>query len=110
MVTKNEWLAFRYQWLKDNPPDHDGYYICGICGKPVWVGDVTLDHILPRSSHPELILDVSNIQPAHGKCNSDKGSRKIVPKVSKAEYELLKYLEGGNPPGDEYGHNKPSAK
>lgn len=50
---------------------------CWICGQPIdysvrrsstddaWEGD----HYHPRSTHPELTNEPSNIRPAHRKCN-----------------------------------------
>lgn len=70
-----KWMAFRAQWLHDNPPDYKGEYICGICKMPVHRLEVTLDHRVPRSIAPERRYDPTNIQPAHGQCNTEKGSR-----------------------------------
>lgn len=33
------------------------------------------DHILPRATHPELALVISNIQASHVMCNRAKGKR-----------------------------------
>ena len=70
-----KWYLFRKKWLKDNPPDDNGYYICRICQRPVSQDEVTLDHIKPRSTHPHLRYDVNNVRPAHLFCNSEKGSK-----------------------------------
>ena len=35
-----EWLKARRVWVKNNPPDHTGYYVCGICGLPVHFSDM----------------------------------------------------------------------
>ena len=87
-----EWLKFVKQWKQDNPPLDNGCYSCGICGRWVFAEEVTLDHILNRSSHPELRLSVENIQPAHGSCNSWKGSRYLEPVVTKEVYEFLGWM------------------
>lgn len=34
----------------------------------------TVDHVIPRTKRPDLIHVQSNLQEAHGSCNSDKGS------------------------------------
>lgn len=68
------WQDFRTDWLKRHT---DEIFICGICGEPVHREVVTLDHRLPRSGNPELRYVDSNIQPAHIKCNLQKGSRRI---------------------------------
>ena len=85
-----DWIRFRKHWLHDNPPMDTGYYLCGICGNWVAAEEVTLDHIEPRTS--ENMFKASNIQPAHGICNYNKGSKHWKPKVSKEQYELLKML------------------
>lgn len=72
-----KWLAFRKKWLLDNPPNHEGYYECYICGRWILAKEVTLDHILPRSRRPDLVLDYSNIRPCCASCNFSKGSKVI---------------------------------
>lgn len=79
--------------MKLNPPNHQGQYLCGICAKTVHVSDFELDHILPRSSHPELKSVFDNLQPTHASCNRRKGSQHWEPLVSKAEYELRRKLD-----------------
>ena len=39
----------RAQWIKDNPPNHAGYYLCHICGGWVHVDQAELDHVTPKS-------------------------------------------------------------
>lgn len=88
-----EWRKVRAAWIKENPPSHEGHYVCGICGKTVHIDDMELDHIEPRSGSPESMYDFSNLQPSHGwPCNRLKGSRRIKPIVSPSEYELRKIL------------------
>lgn len=84
------WLAFRKLWLAANPPLDNGYMICAICGDWVRASEVTLDHIEPRTA--ENIYRSDNIQPAHGACNYNKGSRRLKPKVNKETYEFLSFL------------------
>lgn len=86
----DDWLRFRKHWLKDNPPGDNGYYVCGICANWVLAEEVTLDHIEPRN--PDNIFDYNNIQPAHGSCNYNKGSKRWKPKVSKESHEFLELL------------------
>ena len=68
------WKAFRKDWLSRNP---ELVFTCGICGGQVSREEVTLDHIIPRSSGPQFRYDPKNIQPAHYLCNTTKGSRKV---------------------------------
>ncbi|TAL08204.1 MAG: hypothetical protein EPO02_13535 [Nitrospirae bacterium] len=65
----------RRAWIKANPPNHQGYYTCGICRRQVHESEMELDHILPSSSRPELIDDPNNLQPTHSICNRLKGSK-----------------------------------
>lgn len=74
-MTKRDWLKTRSKWLRENPPNHQGYYECYICGKWVDYSEITLDHIIPRSNRPDLVHDFSNLAPCCYKCNSAKGSK-----------------------------------
>lgn len=71
----NKWLKVRKQWMKENPPNHQGYYFCYICYRAVPSNEVTLDHIIPRSRRPDLRFDFSNLAPCCGLCNYKKGSK-----------------------------------
>lgn len=52
---------------------------CWLCGQPI---DYTrpahhpdaldIDHVHPRSTHPELSLDPANLRPSHVSCNRSK--------------------------------------
>lgn len=35
----------------------------------------TLDHVIPVSKRPDLLLDRANARPAHRACNSSKGDK-----------------------------------
>ncbi len=70
-----EWLKIKKKWKKLNPPNHEGYYTCGICKRAVHYTEVEIDHILPRSARPDLRFTMSNLQPAHHLCNFKKGSK-----------------------------------
>ena len=69
------WIKTRKQWLKENPPNFEGYYVCYLCG--VWVPkkEITLDHVLPRTRGLNLLTDFDNLRPCCGACNSRKGSK-----------------------------------
>lgn len=75
-----KWVQTRNQWIKDNPPNHLGCYICGICGGILHVDELTLDHVVPRSNFRNYDKrdDYSNLQPAHYFCNTEKGSKHSV--------------------------------
>ena len=56
---------------------------CWICGQPIdytvrrsstdeaWEGD----HYHPRSTHPELVNEITNIRPAHRSCNRSRQAK-----------------------------------
>lgn len=92
MKTK-EWNKVRKAWVKENPPNHQGHYVCGICGKTLDSYNMELDHINPRSGNPESVSDFSNLQPTHSYCNQKKGSRRWKPLISQKEYEFRKLLD-----------------
>jgi 5-methylcytosine-specific restriction endonuclease McrA len=73
-VTRRAWLGTRTLWLKNNLPDHRGYYQCHYCGEDVDSAAITLDHKIPRSRAPELRHEMSNLVPACYTCNYLKGS------------------------------------
>lgn len=62
-----QWQATRRKWLKLHPPNHQGYWVCDICG--VWTAQIDLDHIKKRGSHPELLNDLTNLRPLCRSCH-----------------------------------------
>ena len=73
----SDWDKTRRRWREMNPPNHQGYYICGICGQWVNEKEMEVDHIKPRGgSSLNLKHDLNNLQPAHAKCNRLKGSKR----------------------------------
>lgn len=69
------WEKTRKQWLRDNPPNHEGYYVCDYCYKWVGSSEVTLDHMDARSRRPDLRYDKENLTPSCYQCNNKKGSK-----------------------------------
>lgn len=84
------WLNYIPKWKAENPPLDNGCYLCGICGYWVLADEVTLDHIQKRTK--TNLLDPTNIQPAHSRCNYLKGSRSWTPKVTPEIYEFFRWL------------------
>lgn len=68
------WITVRELWFELYAPDYRGMYQCGLCLFEVHIDETTLDHIMPKGSHPKLKYDLTNLQPAHGVCNNRKGS------------------------------------
>lgn len=69
-----EWVKTRRAWVKANPPNHEGYYVCGICGRWVKEDEFELDHKVSRTRDPSRRFDLTNLQPTHSSCNRAKGS------------------------------------
>jgi 5-methylcytosine-specific restriction endonuclease McrA len=64
------WLALRYKALSKN----DGR--CELCGRSKHDGVILhVDHIKPRSKHPELAMRLSKLQILCNECNIGKGNR-----------------------------------
>lgn len=83
------WQATRVCWFAEVPPDLDGdYYQCRLCPFAVHKDETTLDHILTRSSRPDLVFVLKNLQPAHAICNNRRGSMTM-------EAYFARYCPGG---------------
>jgi 5-methylcytosine-specific restriction endonuclease McrA len=58
---------------------------CWLCGQPIdytlpWddLEAFTVDHIKPRSTHPEMADEPSNCLAAHAKCNKSRGNSAVT--------------------------------
>lgn len=68
-LSSPEWRRLRYQALKLS----DGK--CQLCGRSKYDGIVlNVDHIKNRKNHPELALELSNLQILCADCNHGKGN------------------------------------
>ncbi len=56
--------------LKAEPANHEGYFVCYICGG--WFEQVDLEHVKDASTHPELRHDPGNHRWACRGCNLEK--------------------------------------
>lgn len=72
------WEQTRREWIRKNPPSHEGYYTCWLCNRHVHKDEFELDHIIARSRRPDLRFVLSNLAPSHHTCNSRRGSKEIV--------------------------------
>lgn len=77
-----QWITTRQTWIKNNPPDVDGYWICYLqihewCPIGLTERTLTLDHIVSRSHAPSLRFSADNLRPACIYCNNLKGSRSL---------------------------------
>jgi len=79
--------------LAANPPNHQGYNVCYLCGKWIQENEITVDHIVPRSRAPDLRYTFSNLALACGSCNNAKGSKLVnTPKIDLPEDNELQGL------------------
>ena len=67
-----KWRRLRVDTLETNRQRY-GMLACECCGK-MGDGAVHVDHIYPRSTHPELALDPANLQVLCEDCNVGKGT------------------------------------
>lgn len=68
----HKWRRLRVDALEANRQSY-GMLACECCGM-VDVGSFHVDHIYPRSTHPELALDPTNLQVLCDACNIGKGT------------------------------------
>lgn len=61
------------KWKKTQEPNHEGYYVCYICGK--WITYLVAEHVKSKARHPELRTDPNNLKPTCDDCNREKGSK-----------------------------------
>ena len=74
----NEWVKRRKQWIREHPPNFQGYWICYLCGRWVHETEMALDHLAPKSSTKrERAHSDGNLYPTHYLCNQEKGSRRV---------------------------------
>ena len=68
----HKWRRLRVDALEANRECY-GMLACECCGM-VDVGSFHVDHIYPRSTHPDLALDPTNLQVLCDACNIGKGT------------------------------------
>jgi 5-methylcytosine-specific restriction endonuclease McrA len=86
-----QWFVTRATWIRKNPPDENGYWYCYLRIHP-WcpgkltvdkdlvnydVGMLTLDHVVARTRDGTKKFTQSNLKPACGYCNEQKGSKSL---------------------------------
>ena len=71
------WQKVRREWVKLNPPNFQGYWICYLCNKWIDKYELTLDHVIPKSNAINYSArhDDGNLRPCCGTCNTEKGSK-----------------------------------
>jgi 5-methylcytosine-specific restriction endonuclease McrA len=77
-----QWLITRKTWIKNNPPNHQGYWVCYLqihenCPKFLTERTITLDHVVARTKDPSKRFDKDNLKPACAWCNELKGSKPL---------------------------------
>lgn len=78
-VVSNKFLE-SYQWREVRQKVLDKYEsMCMCCGaKPSETTYLCVDHIYPRKTHPELALDINNLQILCNRCNHGKGNWSVA--------------------------------
>lgn len=78
-MTKHEklWRKARRLWIKNNPPNHQGYWECYICHKWIDESELTVDHMVARSSDPSQRYIQENLRACCWECNGKKGSKHL---------------------------------
>lgn len=66
-----------HEWRDENPPNHEGYYICYLCGKWILPEEMNVEHTKSKAHHPGLRFDKGLLRPACGDCNEKKSSLDI---------------------------------
>lgn len=89
--SSDAWLDVRYQALKAS---NGSCKCCGTRATPD--APLHVDHIKPRSKHPEMALSLSNLQVLCRSCNMGKSNKDDTDWRWTASSELL-WLEGLDP-------------
>lgn len=61
-------------------------WVCHLCGEPIPKHQLPrghplryeADHVLPASTHPHLVLVLTNVRPSHSRCNKYRGNRPLT--------------------------------
>ena len=77
MSQKDEWRKTKAQWIKDNPPTHEGYWYCVVGFKALDKDSLTLDHDIPKGRNPSKRHSQVNLNPMCSWHNYLKGSRTL---------------------------------
>lgn len=64
------------KWKRTRKPNHEGYYVCYICGK--WVTYLMAEHVESKARNPARRTDPTNLKPVCTECNQKKGSKSIL--------------------------------
>jgi 5-methylcytosine-specific restriction endonuclease McrA len=65
------------KWKRSQSPNHQGYYECYLCHKPV--DYLMAEHMKSKVRHPEHRTEASNLRPVCADCNQTKGSKNYQP-------------------------------
>jgi 5-methylcytosine-specific restriction endonuclease McrA len=61
------------KWKRTQKPNHEGYFICYVCGK--WIEYLEAEHVKSKARRPDLRTAADNLRPVCSNCNEAKGSK-----------------------------------
>ena len=64
------------KWKRKQKPNHQGYYVCYICGK--WIEYLTAEHMLSKARHPSERDNPDNFAVVCHDCNREKASKDYI--------------------------------
>ena len=67
----------RVKILRNAVKNNCGNYLCHLCGKPILLKDLTVDHVIPKSIVGNK-NEMKNVKPAHNSCNSRRQDIPII--------------------------------
>lgn len=94
-----QWLDTRSEWIEQNPPTIDGkYWVCYLqihewCPGRITIAQLTLDHVVPRSSDSTKRFDHDNLRPSCEYCNNMKGSRSLAQVIKDLDNKIVQSLK-----------------
>lgn len=63
------------KWSRGQKPNHQGYYICYMCG--AWITYLRAEHVKSKVRRPDLRAEPSNFKPTCDPCNEKKRSKDL---------------------------------
>lgn len=61
------------RWKRTQEPNHEGYYVCYMCGR--WIKYLMAEHTKSKARYPQFRTDTKKLKPTCDSCNEIKGSK-----------------------------------